>query len=364
MGRIFSIVIVVCGLPTAVVAQTASGAVVRESSPEREAATEFTFHPGLDVIAAYSVETRDIESSDSSGKLDHRFDLRRGHAWLGVGYEHAEARVLLEVARGTDEGSLFGVADDSLVAVIREAWASYEPLSGLVIEAGLVPTLVAPRIEHAFNTRALGAPMLESSQFGSPADLGARVTWQSPGDWVRLGIAAYNGEGYRSRELNRGKNLEGMLEVHPLAWPSAIRPLSILVGGTLGSTGVASAVANRLTAGLLWETPRLRTGASFTFAWGADEVPEQHGWTGELFIRGEPIERFILGARGAYLLRNTDDSKDALFLAELFAGYRVVDPLEVFIIGERQAPLSTFEASVVGSDVWSVTTAARFRVEP
>lgn len=324
--------------------------------------------PGLEAFARYAFTARETADARS---WDHAFDVPRVHAALSARYDGATARVVLEGVRSTASGALVGVATDSVLLRLREASVGYRALDdALDLQLGLVPLLTIPALEGAWGLRAVAPTPLEESNLAAPADLGARVTLRLPARLGWVGGTVSSGEGYTSRELNRGKNTEVAAELHALA-PVApsLGPLALFVSGVYGSQGVASSRAHRVTAGLLWrgdfrESERtdaaFSAGAVVTLAWGVDDVASREAVLWEFFARGEPVRRLLLGARLVHLVRERSVGDDRVTTLVGTVGYRVAKPLELYLALTRAIPTSAARAALPGSDLWDLALTARF----
>lgn len=310
----------------------------------------------LSVIAQYVLSLR---TEDDVTDWFHEFELPRGHARVDASYEHARARVLVEAVRSASEGSLIGVAGDSFVVRMREAWGSYAAWGILESRLGLVPTMTTGVIESLWGMRVLAPSGAERANLHVPADLGGTIRGLFPEGWGWVGVGAYNGEGYAQRELNRGKNIELATAIHPLAFKEETLPLTVQLSYVAGSRGVALGRADRLTASLGWMGEVIRGGLSFTYAWGVDAQPDTESVLGEAFLRVMPIERLALGVNATAWLRDVASESDYQVALTGGAGYYVVEPLGIFLAldgllqGEEavqsSAPKDDFRLRVIGS---------------
>lgn len=330
------------------------------AAPPTEAATRGTskVRAGLEVFAEYKY-TRTLGPGDSSTWF-HAFDVPRVHGAIEGEYdERLRGRLLLEAVRSASEGALVGVGGDSLVVRVREAYGAYRILEPVEVSAGVIPTLTVPELDGTWMLRAIAASGMEANQLGTPADLGAKVRVEAPERYGWAAVAATNGEGYAGRELNRGKSVEGAIEVHPLP-AGALLPLGVFFSYQAGSLGAVSARADRVTSGLVWQGTMVRAGAFFTYAWGVGQNGTQHAALGTAFVRVEPVSRLLAGARVDVAVRDVRTAPaDAISTVWLTAGYRVADPLEVFLAGSRSIPTSRADAEVPGSDSWALRVIGR-----
>ena len=242
---------------------------------------------------------------------------------------------------------------------VREASAGYRLGKWLSVDAGVVPTLTIPELDGSFNLRAVAASPLEAAGLSAPADLGATARFHFPEGYGFVAVGAYNGEGYTNRELNRGKNIEGAFEVHPFAGSAGGRPFALFVSYVSGSAGTGSARANRLTTALLWQGKRVRAGADFVYAWGVGENGLLGSYVVDAFVRVEPIDRLIFGARGFSWLRDTADAANRVTEVTGAAGYRIADPLEAFLALSRTLTGATAATALPGLDHWDLRVIGR-----
>lgn len=297
--------------------------------------SEPVFDPIAVVYAEYAFALR----NDAAGATDwfHVFDLPRAHLGGGVAWEAARGRVLLEAVRSSSEGALLGVAGDSLVARMREAWLGADGWDVLEVRAGLVPTLVLPAVEHSWQLRAVAPTAMERAGLVSPADLGASVRAHLPARWGWIGVQGVNGDGYTRRELNRGKNVEVAAAIHPLAFSDATAPLVVLLAYSAGSRGVGLARSNRLTGGLAWHGEWLRGGGVVTWAQGVADDGDRSALAVEGFARMEGwpvVPRLIVGADAALHQRDLATRGDAVTTLIGAAGVRIAPPLAALVAVE------------------------------
>ena len=199
---------------------------------------------------------------------------------------------------------------------------------------------------------------LEATGLSSPADLGATVRAELPRGYGWVGVGGYNGEGYNGRELNRGKNLEGAAEIHPLPVGPA-RPLAVFASYVSGSSGTGKARADRLTGALLWQGDWLRAGVATTYAWGVDDAGGTRSLLGDVFVHSEPYPRLLLGVRGSLWVRDTEADDDQVIQVTGAVGYRVAVPLEVFLATTRSLPAEVAQDALPGSDFWDFRLVSR-----
>lgn len=169
--------------PATALAQTAP---MQAPNATAAGSTGIAVRPGVEVFAQYAAR---FTNTDSGTDAVHDFDVPRTHASLSASYEHVRARVVLEAVRSASEGSLLGVAGDSLILRLREAWGGWQS-PRVDVRAGVAPTLVLPEIEPTWGLRAVAPTPLESTRLIAPADLGVTVRVALPGGRGALAVGA------------------------------------------------------------------------------------------------------------------------------------------------------------------------------
>ncbi len=320
--------------PATAVAQTpAPPEPIPTAGPSTSAGTTgLAVRPGLEVFGQYALRLVDGSAGDAA--WFHAFELPRAHASIGAGYGPAQGRFVLEAVRSAAEGALLGVAGDSLVLRVREAWAGAAITRWIELRAGVVPTLTIPEIEGTWRLRAVAPTPLEVTGLGAPADLGVTVRARLPADVGWVAVGAYNGEGYTNRELNRGKSLEAAFAAHLPR--GALRPLTLFGSYVLGSSGTGLSRADRLTGALLWQGDRVRAGVSVTRGWGVDDDGARGALLVEGFARIEPVARFIVGLRATWWQRDDRVDDDQVLTLLGSVGWRLFEQLELHVAASRQ----------------------------
>ncbi|MBL8744543.1 MAG: hypothetical protein JNK04_25720, partial [Myxococcales bacterium] len=174
----------------------------RASFPLLDERDPLVIEAHLSVYTQYVLSVRDdVEETD----WYHEFELPRAHARIDAAFEGARARVMVEGVRSASEGSLLGVAGDSFVLRLREAWVAYTAWDIVETRLGLVPTMTIGPVESLWGMRMVAPTAIERAGLLSPADLGGTLRGLFPKGFGWVGAGAYNGEGYTQRELNRGK---------------------------------------------------------------------------------------------------------------------------------------------------------------
>ncbi|MEZ4295134.1 MAG: hypothetical protein R3B70_09155 [Polyangiaceae bacterium] len=321
---------------------------------------DIDIEPGLDIIAAYALKVNPGEGGAETTWF-HAFEMSRAMPSLRIAAGPATAGLMLEGVYSASEGALIGVAGDSFVLRVREARAGYRYKEWVAVDAGIVPTFTIPLLDESFGLRALGPVSAELTGFSSPADLGVVGRFSFPKQYGFIGAGAYNGEGYTNRELNRGKNIEVAALVRPVP-RGILAPLAAYGAYVNGSSGTGLARADRGTAALLWTGERVRGGASMTYALGVRDDGQREALSLDWSLRGEPIERLIVGTRGFLYVRDMKSTEDRILSITGLAGFRVAPPLEVFLAVTRQLPEGAARSALPGSDLWEGRLAARFKL--
>jgi hypothetical protein len=267
----------------------------------------------------------------SGADWNHRFALPRVWVYLGFRVENVVGRVLLEGTRAIDDGSLSGIADDSLLLRLREAWGGYRIVDLVELRAGLVPTLLTPALTQHWGLRGVARIGLREHDLLAPADLGAAAFIDLPEGFGRAGVSYTNGEGYSSRELNRGKNLEVAVDLHPLAFIPELRPLSLVLGYANGSLGAGSARSDRIVGSLLWDQREIGGGVTASYVLGIADRGEREGGLLDVWLRGLLFDHLILGGQLLHYVRDMSTGSDALTSVTLTAGALVLEQLRVYL---------------------------------
>lgn len=293
----------------------------------------------------------------SEGPAHNAFSAPRILAGLDAAWLGATARVLLEGAYATSGGALIGVSGDSVVIRLREAWGGYQ-WRFLEGRLGLVPTLAIPELERAFRFRELAADGLESTRLLAPADFGATLKVQLPLALGWLGAALTNGEGYTSRELNPGKNLEFTALLHPLARTRGA-PLEVVLLGVVGSTGLPAIASTRVGGGVQWSSPRLGAGVSGFYARGLLSDSGREGAVAQGFVRATLFGHLLLAARAQWYQRSLT-ADDAVFDGLLGLGGSIAF-LEAFVSWARTLAVGAARTALPGLDAHELRVVLRFR---
>ena len=303
----------------------------------------------LDLFTAYRTEQYTEESVPDLSE----FRLERAHIGARITNRWLRTSVLLEAQHSAGGGAQMGVAGDSIIARFREASVGLQWHPWMVGEVGLIQGLLNEALLTDWNrVRPVGAPHAVREGLISPADLGARLLASFPHNYGEIGIAVVNGEGYTSRELNTGKDIETIARIRPLAAVDGAEKLEFLAGYAHGSRGSASTRANRSLLGARW----VDTAWGLGFDWmGIKGLNLDGGREGSLFsgyLHAEPIASWILVGRASLFQRNQQDSSDSVTSIEGSIGWRVVNPATVYLCGEKTIPGQTTRTTNPEEDRW------------
>ncbi len=309
-----------------------------------------TLIPVIDAIGAFEAR------SPTDSAAWNAFEVPRVHLGLGAEWHGVEAKVLVEGVYATQGGALTGVAGDSLVARLREAWAGYR-WNFLEARLGLVPTLMIPEQEKAWRFRSLAPDALEAFGLASPADFGATLSATLPRGYGLVAVAVTNGEGYASRELNPNKNVEVLAVVHPL--PTLVEPLAVHGVAMVGSQGLPAATTNRFGGGVVWVGDALGAGVDAYAVQGLLSDGGRKGTMVQAFARGTLFEHLLLAGRVAWLSR--DSTRDDTQLDVLGAVGFGLGPLESFVAVGHTFLSGAAKGALPGVEGTDVRVVARFK---
>ena len=329
-------------------ASTASANGPQIETVEAPIDPELTVTLGLELFTSYRYVATESESEA------HAFSLDRGHVLTGLAYKGISANVMMEAVASATGGAIFGVAEQSVLLRVRQAYAGYTDGTWFDIRAGIVPTLTAPALQRAWQTRVISAVSPRRTKLLDPADFGANIRIHLPLQLGWLGLGVYNGDGYTAREFNNNKSVEATLLLRPFATLADDLPLWLTAGFIYGSTGPANVRADRLVASLAWASSAVGVGATVTYAWGVSDHGGRESLLASGWLRGNPWRGLLLVARVSHWLRDADVKTDTISRFTGAVGYRVLRPLEVFISGEYNLPGDAFSSAAPYDNGWSV----------
>lgn len=326
--------------------------VASAEHPADEPLARATWTPGLEIFAGYA-----FYRYANGSRWDHAFVLPRALASVSVEADAVNAKLSVEAVHSTEEGALIGVAGDSMVLRVREAWTGYAPTDWVALRAGVVPNPMIAWLDSAASSRVVSPSALERTHLSAAADLGGGVTFTFPRRYGEIVVQATNGEGYNQRELNRGKNIEVAAKLRPLVGTFA-SDIAVLANYTLGSTGPALVRSDRLTTALVYEHERVGGGCAFTYAWGVPPMGDQKAWVIDAFVHAEPWKDVLAAGRAALVRANTDaNQRDFTWTAA--AGYRLARPLEAWAVFEQSLPSDETIAIDPDSQHWEARIMTR-----
>lgn len=309
--------------------------------------TPITFELGAQVFGEYRL------SFPAQGDWFHELDVPRMFVHGGVRYGIAMGRVVLEGTRGTGDGALSGVANDSLLVRVREAWAGLAVLDGLEIRLGMIPSLVTPTLTQMWNLRAANRIALRELGLMAPTDLGGSIVYRLPQRWGFIGVSYLNGEGYTSREINRGKNLELALEIHPLAFLEGFEPLNLFAAYSNGSLGAGASRSDRFVSQLSWNQAEWGAGFGATYVLGWETFGDREGLVLEGWARARFFDHLLVGAHVFTADRNLAEG-DQLTQMTLLVGGRLTDAFRAFAAVDGRFADSVAGPRLPGWETWQV----------
>ncbi len=339
------------------------GAPVGQAAPPTTAGrTEIlgsALRAGLEVFTQYGY--RNTKDATGSGRSwAHAFDTPRVHGAIEGRWKRARGRIVLEATRLADDTSQTSSTGDGLVLRVREAWGAFRLAEGLDISAGVIPTMTIPELDGTWMLRPIAPSGAQTLGLMSPADIGAKVRFDFPHGYGWIASAAYNGEGYNNRVLNKGQAVESAIELHPLAATRELVPFAAYAALQLGTATADATRSDRFTVGPLWQGSRIRVGALATWAYGVGSKLGQKAIVATTFVRLEPVPRVLLGARFDHVVRNLEAaSADSVSTFWGTVGYRVALPIETFLAFTRAIATTRAESEVKGSDLWELRLIGR-----
>jgi hypothetical protein len=309
-----------------------------------------TFSPVLDAFGSYQVRI------PSEGPVWNSFQVPRVHVGVLAQWHGVEARVLLEGVYASQGGALLGVAGDSLVVRLREAWGGYT-WRFLEARLGLVRSLLIPEQEAAWRFRSLAADALESFNLNAPADFGATLRANLPNQLGFVAVGLTNGEGYASRELNPQKNVEVAAVLKPFKIPLSAQGVAIV-----GSQGVPASMTNRFGGGLTWNSDTLGLGVHAYSVQGLLQDGARRAFLVQAFARATLFEHLLVAGRVAHLSRDLarDDSQLELLGALGFG----IGPLESFVAVARTSLFGAAAGALPGTESTDVRVIVRVKWLP
>lgn len=213
---------------------------------------------------------------------DHmtRFDLDRGEVGTRLDYgDVISAELRLETFRPFPAPEVRGDAmpegEDALTIRAKRAWGAWKETRHkrrsrprFEVRGGLIPEPWIEAIEGAYELRALAPTAAEHAGLIEHADLGLATvaTWKM----LRLEVSVTNGEGGIRPELNRGKNVSGILSARVPGLPGEL-VVSTHFYGRRGSQGSDPVRSHRVGTAVTVDSPRFGGGAEVVTAMGVGD---------------------------------------------------------------------------------------------
>ncbi|PZR08092.1 MAG: hypothetical protein DI536_26015 [Archangium gephyra] len=309
-----------------------------------------TFTPRIDAFGEFAARM------PTAGPALPVFSVPRVQVGIDANWLGASGRVLAEGAYATNGGALIGVQGDSVVLRLREAWGGYQ-WRFLEARLGLIPTLLIPEMERGFRFRELTPDGLEQHRLLAPADFGGILRVHLPASYGWVGAAVTNGEGYTSRELNPGKNVDVTALIRPLA--ALDIPLEVLGVASFGTSGLPEVPTTRAGGGVQYSAQHFGAGVNAFWAKGLLADPTREGVLAQGFVRGTLFEHLQLVARAQWFQRSLT-AEDAVFEGLVGVGGSVFF-IEGFVAWVRTLTLGAARAALPGVDAHEVRVVMRLR---
>ncbi len=207
------------------------------------------------------------QRSDLGAGADDALDLGRAELTATVTSGAFELGGEVAAIRSAQPGSLLGLAGNSLVPVMRQAWigGSWRPLPlheiELGVDAGLLRTTVVSA-SAATPLRPLGESALERLGGVPRADVGLRLSaaW---GTVATLQLDATSGEGDDDIDRNDGRTLGATLAAGLGEPGTTLGRLDLTVGIARGEVGPAELERTSTVAVLAWRERWVEAGATW-----------------------------------------------------------------------------------------------------
>lgn len=221
---------------------------------------------------------------------DHmtRFDLDRGEVGIRLDYgDVVSAELRLETFRPFPAPEVRGDAmpegDDALTIRAKRAWGAWKETRHkrrsrprFEVRGGLIPEPWIEAIEGEYELRALAPTAAEHAGLIDHSDIGLATVaiWKM----LRLQVALTNGEGGVRPELNRGKNVSGILSARMPGLPGDL-VVATHFYGRRGSQGSDPVRSHRVGTAVTVDSPRFGGGAELVSAIGVGDRDDLNAMT-------------------------------------------------------------------------------------
>lgn len=203
-----------------------------------------------------------------------RLELARAHLGLDASVGPVRARAAFTAVRSGPPAGYLGIDGEAIVPKVetlevRGDWTR----AGLAVAGGVVDDLWTMSSEPRWALRSVAPTMAESRGLAVRSDLGAWLSWTSPKGWTSLSLSLTSGEGADLRERNNGKDVAGLLVVHPLAGLGHTDLFELALYAREGSRGVERARDHRVGGRADVVTDMAAGGVEVMHGWGLDGDP-------------------------------------------------------------------------------------------
>ncbi|MCB9683018.1 MAG: hypothetical protein H6733_16245 [Alphaproteobacteria bacterium] len=206
--------------------------------------------------------------------LSRRVELARGRMQLAVDVGTIRARVAFVATRSAAPTGYLGIDGEAIVPKLQIAEARVDlPVAGLAASAGVVDDLWTISAQDRWGLRYVARTLGDDRGWMFRSDLGGWVSWTGPRGVASLSASLTTGEGADLRERNEGKDVAGLLVVHPLAFTARPILLEVALYGREASRGVERSRDHRIGARVDVAERRVGAGVETLVGWGLDGDP-------------------------------------------------------------------------------------------
>ena len=205
-----------------------------------------------------------------------RMALSRARFGVDASVGPVRARAAFTAVRSGPPAGYLGIDGEAIVPKaetleVRADWTR----AGLAVAGGVIDDLWTMSAEPRWGLRSVAPEVGEASGLTVRSDLGAWLSWTAPKGWASASLSVTSGEGADLRERNNGKDLAGLLVVHPLAGLGRVELLELAVYGRDGSKGVERARDHRVGGRVDVVSDKAAGGVALLHGWGLDGDPLQ-----------------------------------------------------------------------------------------
>jgi hypothetical protein len=194
---------------------------------------------------------------------------------------------------------------------------------GLYLRAGILPLAWIPYEEELWGYRVQGSLPMDRWGYLTSSDIGLAVGGPLPSKYGSFQVNVVNGEGYKSLELNKRKELQARLSLNPLASLGGLPAGLFVTGygsfGEYDDAGLAARVKSRVMGQVGLQSTPVTLAAAYVVARDANsKVSGRYTVSADSIVRGQGLYAF--GVLNVGALAPAADGVD------LFARYDHLDP--------------------------------------